>query len=149
MSAVFGQVGEYKDEEDWLSYVERLEHFFKANKIESKQWLSVFLSTIGAPTYKVLKSVVAPKKPDDKDLGTLAEALQGYFSPKPSQTMQRFKFHRRNRLPGESITEYVAHLRSLLGKASSGPFGTTCCETGWFAGLKIQLFKKDCCPNVH
>lgn len=107
---------------DWLLYVERLEHFFKANKMEGKQWLSVFLSTIGVPTHKVLKSLVASKKPGDKDLGTLTEALQRYFNPKSSQMMQRFKFHSRKRLPGESITEYVTHLCSLSANCEFGTF---------------------------
>ena len=143
MSAVFGQVGEYnKDEEDWLSYVERLEHFFKANKIEGKQRLSVFLSTIGVPTYKVLKSLVAPKKPGDEDLGTLTEALQGYFSPKPSQTMQRFKFHSRNRLPGESITEYVAHLRSLSANCEFGTFWDDMLRDRLVCGIEDSAIQK-------
>ena len=108
MAAAFGQVGPFEQEqEDWVSYTERLQHFFLTNKIEGKQRLSVFLSTIGAPTYKILRSIVAPDKPGDKDLDALMEALKDY------QIMQRFKFNSRNRLPGESIAQYVANLRSL------------------------------------
>ena len=111
MAAAFGQVGPFEQEqEDWVSYTERLQHFFLANKIEGKQRLSVFLSTIGAPTYKILRSIVAPDKPGDKDLDALMEALKDYFCPKLSQIMQRFKFNSRNRLPGESIAQYVANL---------------------------------------
>ena len=123
MAAVFGRIGEYdKDKEEWKAYVERLQHFFAANKIEEKQRLSVFLSTIGASTYQILRGLVAPRKAGELELDVLLEALEGYFSPKPSQTMQRFKFHSRNRLPGESINAYVATLRRLSEHCEFGTF---------------------------
>ena len=38
MAGFLGKIGEYDTStEDWLSYVERLEHFFLANKVGAKQ----------------------------------------------------------------------------------------------------------------
>ena len=62
-------------------------HFFTANKIEGKQRLSVFLLTIGASTYQILRGLVAPKKAGELELDFLLEVLEGYFIPKPSQAI--------------------------------------------------------------
>ena len=39
--------------------------------------------------------------------------LQEHFDPKPATIAEHFQFHRRDQLPGESVTDYVAELRRL------------------------------------
>ena len=34
--ATYGKVEEYKEDEEWVEYVERLTHYFAANEIETK-----------------------------------------------------------------------------------------------------------------
>ena len=48
-TALYGQVGEYiEGEEEWSQYVERVEHFLAANRIEdASQKRSIFLSVLG------------------------------------------------------------------------------------------------------
>lgn len=140
---MFGQVGEFdRDKEDWTSYVERLQHFFTANKIEGKQRVPVFLTSIGAATYTILRSLTAPGKPGDKELSELVESLNGYFCPKPSQTMQRFKFHSRNRMPGESVHEYVAKLRSLSEHCDFGSFWDDMLRDRLVCGVEDSAIQK-------
>ena len=77
MAATFGSIGEYEEgKEDWPQYVERLEHFFAANGIkEDDRKLSVFLSVIGPNAYKLLQSVISPKKPGEKTFQELVTAM--------------------------------------------------------------------------
>ena len=65
--ALFGQIGEFvSEEEEWLQYVERLEHYLCANTIDGEDWRhAVFLSTIGLKVYKLLCSLLSPVKPGD------------------------------------------------------------------------------------
>ena len=99
---------------DWQEYVERLEHFFVANGIDdAEKKRAVFLSVMGAATYKTLRNLVSPDKPGDKTYGELVEKLSQHFRPAPSEIVERFKFHTRVRRPGESIATYVAELRSM------------------------------------
>ena len=99
---------------DWPLYVERLEHFFAANGIsDGEKKRAVLLSVIGAATYKILRNVVSPSKPGEKTYAALVDALTQHFKPKPSEIVERFKFHSRVRKPGESVATYVAELRSL------------------------------------
>ena len=77
MAAVFGKIEEFDSEkEDWPNYVERLSHFFTANSITTdEQKLAVFLSVIGPATYKLLRNLVAPKKPGEKSFDDLVQLL--------------------------------------------------------------------------
>ncbi len=66
--AMHGSVGEFNEAvEDWSSYTERLEHYFTANDVEAiEKKRAILLSGCGAPTYKLIHSLVAPGKPSDK-----------------------------------------------------------------------------------
>jgi hypothetical protein len=101
------------DQESILSYMERVQIFFTANSIEEDKQVAVFLSVVGANTYTLLRTLLAPAKPSTKSLADLTTALVGYYEPKPLVIAQRFHFHRRNQEPSESIAEYVAALRKL------------------------------------
>ena len=67
-----------------------------------------------AKTYDLLRSLVAPDQPKDKSLADIIIAvLQEHFDPKPATIAERFQFHRRDQLPGESVADYVAELHHL------------------------------------
>ena len=53
--ATYGRIDEYDKIEEWTQYVERMDHYFEVNDIEDKDKKhSIFLSVIGAKTYKLL-----------------------------------------------------------------------------------------------
>ena len=74
---------------------------------------AVFLSVVGASTYRILRNLVAPKKPGEKTYDELIDALSSHFKPTPSEIVERCRFHSRARKPGESVATFVAELRSL------------------------------------
>ncbi|KAL7886914.1 hypothetical protein AOLI_G00046350 [Acnodon oligacanthus] len=66
--------------EQWTTYVERFEHFVKANDIEEDKKAAVFPSVMGAATYGLLRSLIAPDKPREKsyeDPRAMDQVLQG------------------------------------------------------------------------
>ena len=83
MATVFGKIEEFdSSHKDWPEYMEMLGYFFDANGIvcaEKKR--AVLLTLIGATTYKLLRSVVAPSKPAEKIYQELTAALTAHFSP--------------------------------------------------------------------
>ena len=116
VAATLGRIEEFDGSKDgdWQLYVERLEHFFLANGIsDADKKRAVFLSVIGPTTYKILRSIVSPAKPGDKEYSELVEKLSQHFRPTPSEIVERFKFHSRVRKPAESVATFVAELRSL------------------------------------
>ena len=113
-----GTLGHIKEfdgtKEDWPLYVERLEHFLAANGIsDGEKKRAVLLSVIGAPTYKILRSVVSPSKPGEKTYANLIDSLSQHYKPKPSEIVEQFKFRSRVRKPGESVATFVGELRAL------------------------------------
>ena len=68
---------------------------------------------MGAKTYKLVRSLVAPEDPKDKSYEDLAKLLQDHFMPKPSAIVQRFRFNARSQQPGETIAMFLAELRHL------------------------------------
>ena len=84
---MFGKVEEFNSEkDDWPTYVEWLNHFFKANSITTnEQKQSVFLSVIRPATYKLLQSLLSPVKPGDKPYKDLVKKLSEHFNPTLSE----------------------------------------------------------------
>ena len=80
------------------------------------------LSVIGPKAYKLLGSLIAPAKPGEKTYEELVKVMTQHHNPPPSEIVQRYKFHTRQRQPGETIAKYVSELRSL---AQTCQFGTT------------------------
>ena len=113
-TGTLGRIEEFDGTSDWDQYVERLENFFLANDIDvDEKQRAVFLSVVGPATYKILRNLITPAKPVEKTLAELIEVLSKHYKPRPSEIMERFKFHSRSRRPGESVATYVAELRSL------------------------------------
>ena len=65
--------------ESFSAYMERVEMFFIANRIIKNRKAAVFLSVIGAKSFSLLRSLVAPQKPSEKLLVQLREVLKAHF----------------------------------------------------------------------
>ena len=88
---------EYREgKEEWSQYAEHLNHFLSANGIADDKKKDVFLTVIGPQTYKLLKSLVAPAKPGEKNYTQLVEVLTHHFDPAPSEIVRRYHFNTRN-----------------------------------------------------
>ena len=94
-----GQIGKLEpfDEslEHWESYNERMINFFEENEIPENKQVCALISLLGANTYKILTSLVAPEKPKDKSLDDLCKTLKFHFLPKTPQIAERFRFYER------------------------------------------------------
>ena len=109
-----GKITAYRAEDESItSYLERVELYFQANDVEEAKQVPILLSTIGAKTYELLRSLTAPKAPKEKSLKELQTLLKSHFEPAPIVIAERYRFHRREQAVGESIAEYVAELRRL------------------------------------
>ena len=83
----YGTIKEFNDTDDnWVEYVERLEHFFLANEIASEDKMkSILLSSCGSKTYKLFRNLLTPQKPGDVTYKELKETMEKHQNPKPSE----------------------------------------------------------------
>ena len=99
--------------EDFTEYSERFEQYLIANKItDDNLKRAVFLSTLGAPGYKLLRSLVV-EEVKTKTFEQLVKVLKEHLQPAPNVIAQRFRFYKRDRKTGESVNDYIAELRRL------------------------------------
>ena len=70
----FGRILEFNEKlEDWIQCSKQLEHFFTANDIDdANKKRVVLLIVIGPKVYKLLRSLVAPERMEDKSCTDLA-----------------------------------------------------------------------------
>ena len=110
-SAIMPTIGKIeafdKANDDWTAYVKRVEQSFIANGIKDNKKVPAILSLIGNKTYGLLRNLCAPEKPANKSLKEIVDILQNHLSPKPLVIAERFQFHKRNQLEGESISAYI------------------------------------------
>ena len=120
--ATHGKIGEFNSQrEDWMAYSERLEEYFIANDIESAdKKKAILLSVVGAETYQLIRSLVAPAKPKEKTFDELVKLVREHHQPIPSAIVQRYKFNSRTQQAGESIAIFVAELRRLAEHCKFG-----------------------------
>ena len=115
LMASIGHIEEFAPgQHDWQQWKERLSHYLDANDIvDPKKQRAVFLSVCGAATYSVIRSLVQPKTPVDYTFKELVAKVSEHYNPKPSVIVKRFKFYKRDQLATETLSEYLAQLRSM------------------------------------
>ena len=119
----FGRISEFVVEDERISaYLERVELYFGANDIANEKKVAILLSVIGAKTYAVLRSLVAPDQPKDKSFAELKTLLKAHYDPKPLVIAERFRFYRRDQTAEESISEFLVELRRLAAHCEFGQF---------------------------
>ena len=85
-----GHIEEFRpDVEHITTYLERMELYFIANDIADAKKAAVLLPCIGAKTYRIVKSLLAPNLPISKSFPDMKETLKPHFSPKPAIITQR------------------------------------------------------------
>ena len=69
----------------------------------------------------MFRSLTQPSNPGEKNYAELVELTETYRNPNPSPIAERFKFNSRNRLPDETISNYIAELRQVTEHCNFGP----------------------------
>lgn len=100
----FGQLSEFDtSKEDWIQYAERLTFFMANSIVDEDKKRAIFLTVIGLATFRHLKSLISPEKPEDFTFKDLVEKSKEHYCPAPSAIVQRFKFNTRVQQPGVCI----------------------------------------------
>ena len=113
--ATYEKIGEFKEsEESWTQYVERLEQYSLANEVEDlAKRRAILLGVCGSKTYALARHLLQPVRPAETTFKKIVGTLEKHFSPKPSEKVERYKFHNRNRNEDEGVAAYMADLRKL------------------------------------
>ncbi|XP_050549177.1 uncharacterized protein LOC126910566 [Daktulosphaira vitifoliae] len=145
--AKIGNIEEYKIQDDFVSWVERLELFMQVNKIkENKE--SILLTLIGSEGYKILKSLCTPTLPKDVSYDKLVSNMINYLQPKVSVVAERSKFRNSLQSSNESITEFVTKLQKLSMLCDFGNNLEESLRDQIVHGVKDRTLKKRLCEEA-
>ena len=132
MAMNHGVIGSFdSSQEDWLSYIARVQNYFVANDIaedKAAKRRAILLSVCGVSTYRLIKSLAAPAKPEEVSFENLVKLVEGHHNPEPSATVQRFKFHSRCRQPAETVSTYIAELRRIAEHCKFDNLNSMLCD---------------------
>lgn len=82
----------------------------------------MFLSVIGADTYKLLKNLVSPAVPSTLRYDDLTRALSMHYKPAPVEIAEHLRFQKCNQKEGEPVSDYVVALRQLSATCNFGEY---------------------------
>ena len=141
--ATMGRLDTFQQDYERISaYLERVQLYFQANKVADAKQVPVLLSAIGGKTYALLSDLLAPEKPATKTFAQLKDVLIKHFEPKPVVIAERFQFHRRIQMPGETITEFVAELRRLAVHCEFGAYLSESLRDRLVCGLSNEAVQR-------
>jgi len=92
-----------------------------ANEVEDvAKRRAILLSVCGSKTHALARDLLQAAKPAETTFKKIVATLEKHFSPKPSEIVERYKFHSRNRNEDEGVAAYVAELRKLTEHCNFG-----------------------------
>lgn len=105
---------QFEASDDWIVYNDRLEQFFLAYDITNeKRKAAVLLSSLAYDAFSTLSDLCFPAFPKDKSFKEICDLMENQFAPTISVFGERMKFYEAKQSSDETITEYVARLKSL------------------------------------
>uniref|UniRef100_A0A2D4HQ32 Retrotransposon gag domain-containing protein n=1 Tax=Micrurus lemniscatus lemniscatus TaxID=129467 RepID=A0A2D4HQ32_MICLE len=105
----------------WTSYINRFECILDATNLDdipANRKKAYFLSFCGATLFDTATALLAPRTVKAVTWEELQEVLSNHYAPKPSRIARRHAFRRRSQAEDESISEYMAALRSAALQCS-------------------------------
>ena len=83
-----------KEQDEWPSYIEWLDHYFLANDIEDAgKKRSILLTACGTKTYKLVRSLAILRIPAELSYNEIVLLVHDEFNPKLSVIAQHFTFN--------------------------------------------------------
>ncbi|GFX47845.1 uncharacterized protein K02A2.6 [Trichonephila clavipes] len=90
-----------EENENFDSFIERFETYLDVQNVPIANRAKVFVSSLSAKLYQLLKNLLAPDIPSDQTLDKLKDALKKHLTPKPLIIPSRHKFLNRKQTEGE------------------------------------------------
>nr|XP_054930096.1 uncharacterized protein K02A2.6-like [Dermacentor andersoni] len=124
-------------DEDFNSYVDRFDHYWKVTQIEDGNLKkSTFITALGSRLYKTLKDLLLPATPENKSFEDVVSVLKEHLAPVSQVIARRFKFNRRHQLEMESVSAFAIELRHMAAKCTFGTFLDDALRDRFVVGLR-------------
>ncbi|GFX94046.1 uncharacterized protein K02A2.6 [Trichonephila clavipes] len=106
-----------EENENFDSFIERFETYLDVQNVPIANRAKVFVSSLSAKLYQLLKNLLAPDIPSDQTLDKLKDALKKHLTPKPLIIPSRHKFLNRKQTEGKHP---LPRLDEIFGSLNGG-----------------------------
>ena len=96
--------------EEWESYTERLEAYFRLHKTKEEAKVDTLITGMTAVQYQTLKSLVFPMKPIERKFDELAQAMEKHYVGQKNPRLERNEFKTVVRTEKESIKNFAVQI---------------------------------------
>ena len=126
-------------EEDWDSYQERLECYFKVKAVKNDVKVHTLITGLQASQYQVLKNLLAPEKPSDKSYEDVVGVMSKHYGGGKNARVERSKFRSVVRKAEETIQAYSIRLKQAARHCDFGANLDQMMVDQFIAGVKSQF----------
>lgn len=112
----------YRKGTPFADWVDRLEYFFMANKVDEEMKKAHFITMSGPSVFSELKLLYPNSNISDIPYSDMIKKLKSRLDKKPSGLVQRFKFSQRTQQLEESLEDYVLSIKLQAEFCSFGSF---------------------------
>lgn len=141
-----GKVGKIRDFDvksgNWTLYEERLQMFFKVNKVEKDMWLPMLITGMGDEAYELLSTLCSPRKPVDITYEEAVTFLKNHLQPKPAVMAERYRFRQRRQKDDESVAQYLTELKKLSKTCEFGASLEDNLRDQFVCGVKSDVIRQ-------
>ncbi|XP_072934962.1 uncharacterized protein [Epargyreus clarus] len=106
----------------WSLYVRRVEQFILLNDIKDSHKVATLVTLVGDRTYNLMCDLCAPNNPEDKSFKELVEIVKRHLEPQRSKYAEREIFRQHKQNAGESIGDFLQHLKHLAATCNFGQY---------------------------
>lgn len=143
MASYFGRMDAFNPkEEEWLTYVERLEMFFVVNNVPEQKKAASLLTLIGGKMYALLKSLTTPTKPTEMSFKDIVEMMGRHLTPKAIVIAERYKFFKCTQEEGQSVRDFLARLQKLAETCEFGAYREEALRDRLVCGMKSKTTRR-------
>lgn len=141
--SLIGSIEHFQEnQEEFQSYLERLEHLFKVNAVENDMKVSMFITLAGAQVYSTLKNLVAPRQPDSLTYEQVKSTLKNHYAPAVSVIGERFRFNKCMQKPNQSISNYIVEIKKLAASCNFGEYLNDALRDRLVCGINSEAVQK-------
>lgn len=142
-SSAVGHLTPFEEKVETIStFLLRVKHYIKANKVAEDLKVSVLLSVLGPKIVSVLEDLLAPEEVDSKSYDVLVETLRGHYKPCTLTIVERYKFNSRVQQPTESISDYVVTLKHMASTCNFGAFLKDALRDRLVSGIRDDVIRQ-------
>ncbi|KAF2889123.1 hypothetical protein ILUMI_17051, partial [Ignelater luminosus] len=110
---LIGHIREFKVGQDFQMYEEKFAQYCQANEIIGSRRIAMLISLICDDTYKTLRDLCFPDKPQDKSYDELCTLLREHNTPPKNTFRERIQFYQAVQGSDETCSKWYARIKRL------------------------------------